>query len=125
MQPYNPATSDPYTGSNGPLLARTGYASGQFATFRQWITLGRVVAKGQRAAAKIVRPRGKGDDGRTRFRKMAVFALEQTVPLEPRETERKASPEIDEQPEWSWIRDDLGHEVLAHRDDIASGDVVF
>ncbi len=53
--PYNALTGVPYTATNADKLEALGFENPAFCTFRQALELGRVVRKGQTAAAKLTR----------------------------------------------------------------------
>ncbi len=58
--PTNARTGNPYTGGNRFALALTamvaGFTSGTWATYNQWKELGAQVRKGEKAAARVIRP---------------------------------------------------------------------
>jgi antirestriction protein ArdC len=90
--PTNAVTGKPYKGSNvGTLIEAMeagGFSDPRFLTFRQALKLGRVVQKGQKAAARVVKfkkatPEEEERTGR-RFIPCGgwnVFNIEQTVEL--------------------------------------------
>lgn len=91
--PVNPVTGNPYTGRNVLSLvdamdSNPRFVSGAFATFRQWLTAGRCVRKGEKGAARLVTYGKAGETQeadkpqRGSFVKgFTVFALEQTDAL--------------------------------------------
>jgi len=90
--PVNALTNKPYQGSNiGTLIEAMvvgGYDDPRFMTFKQALELGRVVRKGQKAAARIVKFRtATAEEQKKDGRKIrscgswAVFNWEQTDPL--------------------------------------------
>jgi len=100
----NPTTAKEYQGGNIARLqdsmdGNPGFVSGQFATFRQWLSVGRVVAKGQKSCARLVAFKGDGPmaDKEDQPKKdkepnkkgflqgFSVFALEQTTIYEPKD----------------------------------------
>jgi 16S rRNA G966 N2-methylase RsmD len=93
--PINPTTGNEYSGGNVDRLvdamdSNPRFVSGSFATFRQWLSVGRCVQKGEKAAARLV-AYGSGQvevqesgeaKSKGRFLKpFSVFALEQTAPI--------------------------------------------
>lgn len=109
----NPTTGKEYSGGNIQRLidatdSNPAFISGQFATFRQWLSVGRCVLKGQRAAARLLacghdalaqtkdcKP-GEVTLKRGFVKGFSVFALEQTGPLEgaaPADADDTASDE--------------------------------
>lgn len=111
----NPTTGKEYTAGNITRLqdcvdSNPRFTSGQFATFRQWLSVGRVVNKGEKCLAKLIacgadtlapvkgEPAGTVQAKRDFLKSFCVFALEQTsileggpVPLEPKE-DKSADP---------------------------------
>lgn len=51
----NAITGKEYTGNNQNELLATGFEDNRFMTYRQALTIGRVVSKGQKAAATLVK----------------------------------------------------------------------
>lgn len=85
-EPVNPVTGKLYNGKQAQELALLGL-SNQFAGFQQWLSVGRVVRKGQKAI-KIMMPLSYEDqDGKkgTKFKSRAIFAIEQTIPFDPKD----------------------------------------
>jgi antirestriction protein ArdC len=83
---YNPSTKAAYSGKQVQflsLLCQAAGLCGQFAGYRQWNELGRVVKKGQKAVRIFVPKFKKSEDGQEAvyFRMVTVFAFEQTEPL--------------------------------------------
>lgn len=95
--PHNPITAKRYHGKNLAKLLEAceefGFC-GQFATYKQWLSAGRVVRKGQKAAARLYYindPAGDTDSkgqkvadhqkSKRPLRSFSVFALEQTEEL--------------------------------------------
>ena len=107
--PHNPTTGKEYSGGNVQRLvdamdSNPSFASAQFATFRQWLTVGRCVIKGQHACARLL---ACGTDalGKTKECKpgevtlkrgfvkgFSVFAMEQTAEMEDMPTADRADP---------------------------------
>ena len=91
---HNPVAGTPFTGKNVGTLDESadfhGYRSRAWAGFRQWIKMGRVVAKGQKATKiiMVVAAKEKGANGSDtkvrRIKSISVFNFEQTVVLEPK-----------------------------------------
>lgn len=75
-QPTNPITGQEYKGAQAALMASLGSCN-QFAGFKQWLSVGRVVKKGQHGI-KIMMPIEGKDGDKTRFMGRTVFAIEQT-----------------------------------------------
>jgi len=96
MTPINALTGKPYSGGNvSELLSAMeeyGFTQPHFLTFKQALEMGRVVMKGQKAAAfirkvvtfthKAKTKSGKAREGKA-VRGYAVFNIEQTAPMEP------------------------------------------
>jgi antirestriction protein ArdC len=86
--PYNPITGNQYSGENiGALIsqaAERGYQSMQFAGFRQWLSAGRAVKKGEKAVyAKMIMTKKNKAGKETKFPAgVALFAIEQTQPIQ-------------------------------------------
>lgn len=99
LTPTNPKRNEDYKGKNAEILARAGYSDPRWATFREWISLGRVVHKGQKGT-KIARIRGKdAKTGAARFGRGSVFNFEQTVVLTPKaEKAPKSAPVVENAP---------------------------
>lgn len=51
----NAITGKPYTGNNQEELLATGYEDNRFMTYKQALSIGRVVSKGQKAAARLIK----------------------------------------------------------------------
>ena len=73
-QPTNPVTGREYKGVQSTFLRS---ASNQFAGFQQWLSVGRIVRKGEHGL-KILMPIPTPDGERQRFMARVVFAVEQT-----------------------------------------------
>lgn len=104
--PHNALTGVAYKGSNVPTLTAAvlanGYTSFGFVTFKQALEMGRVVRKGEKACARVVRWFKVGEKGsaveseteaktkgRMTSKSWAVFNLDQTEAL-PVETAKAA-----------------------------------
>jgi antirestriction protein ArdC len=91
---FNYVTGEQYTGKNLETLAcATGsFGNDQFLTFKQAISIGRVVKKGEKGIAlqRVVKIRkvnpktGKPED-KTAIKRFTVFNITQTQPLEKTE----------------------------------------
>lgn len=94
--PHNPLTGEGYSAKNTAILASAGFADCRWAGFRQWLELGRVVAAGQKAGARIPRVIARKDDGNVKkarggVKMLAMFNFEQTVELNKSQAEKKAA----------------------------------
>ena len=92
----NPITGDGYSPNNEKIILSAAgencFLSNQVAGFGQWIKFGRVVKKGEKAAAKIIRiveKKQKNKSGKVVMKKVpvthALFFIEQTIVLEKKE----------------------------------------
>jgi N-terminal domain of anti-restriction factor ArdC len=72
--PVNPVTGNAYKGAQSEFLRSP---SNQFAGFQQWLSIGRVVRKGEHGI-KILMPIPTPEGERQRFMARVVFAVEQT-----------------------------------------------
>ncbi len=86
--PMNALTGDLYTRSNYTTLMATGRQDQIWATFDQWLKLGKVVKKGQKGTkvcrvVKVKRTFNKdeNDDLKTRVKWFSVFNIEQVILL--------------------------------------------
>ena len=102
VTPINGHTGNAYKGSNiGTLLDAMeagGYSDPRFVTFRQALKLGRVVRKGQKAAARVVKFRKATPEEEERTGKKVipcggwnVFNIEQTDELPAKVEDRAAA----------------------------------
>lgn len=98
--PVNALTGNPYKGSNVETLLvamiEGGYSDPRFLTFRQALELGRVVRKGQKAAARVVKFKRATPEEKEKYGRdfiacggWNVFNYEQTDKLE--QTEKVAA----------------------------------
>lgn len=83
----NPTTGRPFTRGNAARLDETqtesGYDSHEWATYRQWIEVGRQVRKGEHGTKLLLPKIERTDDGRDVttgriVRSFTVFNIEQT-----------------------------------------------
>lgn len=82
--PFNPVTGQFYKGKQAELLAKLGTCN-QFAGFKQWLELGRVVRKGEHGLKIFMPLTAKDESGvaaGTKFMARVVFAIEQTEILQ-------------------------------------------
>lgn len=106
--PFNPTTGHVYQGKNMAQLMEVceenGFC-GQFATFRQWLSVGRCVVKGERSKARLRyiadpdgdhhadgRPKSAGQKAKRPLKGFSVFAVEQTAPLDEDQLPDEVSP---------------------------------
>ena len=88
--PANAVTGREYRGVNVLTLALSGYSSGRFATFRQWLEVGACVRKGEKSPASVVyasrveKKVAPGEEPGAYFlyKEAHVFAEEQVAPLD-------------------------------------------
>jgi antirestriction protein ArdC len=89
--PRNAVTGREYRGVNVLTLAMSGYSSGRYATFRQWLEAGACVRKGEKSAATVVyasrveKKAKAGDEEPGSYflcKEAHVFAEEQVTALE-------------------------------------------
>lgn len=92
QEPTNKITGEPYTGKNATALAMYAAANGyqgEFVTFRQALSIGRCVRKGEHGCPiwKIVEGKPDPITGKARKgpRGYTVFAIEQTDALPAQE----------------------------------------
>jgi antirestriction protein ArdC len=88
----NPTTGEGYSENNTNIIlsaaGENGFCSNQVAGFGQWVKFGRVVKKGEKAAAKIIRivEKEKKVKGKIVKKKypttLSLFFIEQTIVLE-------------------------------------------
>jgi len=82
--PFNCTTGAPYSMNNTALLLQSGFASPEWATYRQWLSAGRQVEKGQvstRLKRVCVKQRKDGTDKKY-VKTFSVFNIEQTKEVE-------------------------------------------
>jgi 16S rRNA G966 N2-methylase RsmD len=111
VEPVNAVTCKPYTGGNIQKLidamdSDPRFVTGAFATFRQWLSIGRCVRKGETCAARLLafsdgqsqEAEAGTEKGKPRFKKgFCVFALEQTDAIENWTPEQAHDPTIEEE----------------------------
>jgi antirestriction protein ArdC len=91
VEPINAITRTPYTGKNAMVLAAVGvgYPSSEWLTFRQALSIGRCVRKGEHGVGILKIVEGKPDPktGKTRKgpRGYTVFNIAQTDELASQE----------------------------------------
>lgn len=85
MNPVNYVTRQPYNGKNAQTLtiAALDYPTAEFLTFRQALSVGRCVRKGQHGTRilKVVRSENADGETRTGLRGYTVFNIAQTDAL--------------------------------------------
>ena len=111
----NPTTGKEYQGGNITRLqdccdSNPAYITGAFATFRQWLSVGRVVRKGEKVAARLVacgsdtlapvkgEPVGTVAHKRGFLKSFGVFALEQTTTLETTDNSASIAETLEVEP---------------------------
>ena len=78
LLPYNAATGFCYTGDYSlRILGATSYESREWAGFRQWLSLGRVVRAGQHSTVLLM-PTATPEGEKQRFKQCRVFNRDQT-----------------------------------------------
>ena len=97
IEPVNAITGKPYAGGNVQKLidamdSDSRFITGAFATFKQWLSVGRCVRKGESCAARLLAFSDRNtqeadgtatEKGKASFKKgFCVFALEQTDAIE-------------------------------------------
>jgi len=88
---FNYVTGDQYTGKNLTILASAAgsYGNDQFLTFKQALSIGRVVKKGEKGIPlervvriKKVNPKTGKPEDKTTIKRFTVFNITQTQELE-------------------------------------------
>lgn len=87
----NPIKHYEFKGKNVDMIAleseRKGYQSLQWATFKQWCTIGRIPNKGSTGLRLTVFSQGADEGKPNRFSKQSYFNYEQTVELSKKDGE--------------------------------------
>ena len=115
-EPINAHTAKPYSGKNVGILMGAqeegGYPTSAWCTFKQALDMGRVVCKGQKASARIIKvvvrkDKKTGKDKRV-VKSYSVFNLAQTRELTDEDRAKAAAAKADKIPTEQEIREGHG-----------------
>ncbi len=98
LLPFNAITKNSYSAGNTVLLLEAGFPSPEFATYRQWQSIGRQVSKGSKGTRlkRVVIYNKDTEKERQTVKTFNVFNIEQTKVVELASDEAymaNASPE--------------------------------